>query len=123
MKKSTQINLRLSAQAHKHLSEITAITGMTKTAAVEYSLALMRTNLYQSNSAKEIEMTNTIVNEYGYEMDYDAAVNMMDDDLREAIHNSITESMTPQQFFNAYCKAHLDKYGEVFELAKPNPVW
>lgn len=201
MKKSAQLNLRLSYQAHSHLSDITSITGMTKTAAVEYSLALMRSNLYYSGkdlnmsntyrtdldnrlatlnlgdisdtyhltddqlkslivdlenakeqgkldletsqgvdlletiwnahnhtlvidqTEKETNMTNTIVNEYGYEMDYDAAVNMMDDDLRKAIYNWITEPITPQQFFDTYRKEHYKKFGEVFELAKPNPVW
>lgn len=36
---------RLSNQAVKNLDEIHAITGMTKTAAVEFALAQMRTNL------------------------------------------------------------------------------
>jgi hypothetical protein len=40
-----------------------------------------------------------------------------------AKHNSITEPITPQQFFDTYRKEHYKKFGEVFELAKPNPVW
>lgn len=62
-------------------------------------------------------MTN-VINEFGTTIDFEAAVNLMDDDLREAI---IAE--TEQEFFDAYCAAHFEKFGEEWELAKANPVW
>lgn len=63
-----------------------------------------------------------VTNEYGQELDYEAAVNLMDDDIREALHMELAPC-TDQQFFDAYTKAHAEKYGEEWELAKANPVW
>lgn len=63
-----------------------------------------------------------VVNGYGYELDYDAAVNLMDDEIREELHMEIAPC-TEQEFFDAYCKAHEGKFGEEWELAKENPVW
>lgn len=34
-------------------------------------------------------MRKTVVNEYGVNVDYDLAVSMMDDDLREEIHGDL----------------------------------
>ena len=34
-------------------------------------------------------MRKTVVNEYGVNIDYDFAVSMMDDDLREEIHGEL----------------------------------
>ena len=53
----------------------------------------------------------------GKERDYDAVVNMMDDELREMLHQKITSEQlacTNQQFVNQYIYLHYDKYGEVF---------
>lgn len=49
----------------------------------------------------------------GYEYDFDAIVNMMDDDIREGIHADGVED--PQQFVDEYAKAHEAMYGETFE--------
>lgn len=51
------------------------------------------------------------------DVSFDACVEMMDDELRENIHSSIDFSLgepTEQEFLNAYCKAHFEKYGEQF---------
>lgn len=63
-----------------------------------------------------------ITNEFGVEINFDAAVNLMDDDIREMLHEEIAPC-TDQEFFDAYCKAHEDKFGEEWELAKENPVF
>ncbi len=59
-------------------------------------------------------------NEYGTEINYDAAVNLMDDEIREELHSKFAPC-AEQKFFNEYCKAHAEKYGEEWELAKENP--
>lgn len=63
-----------------------------------------------------------VINREGYELDFDAAVSMMDDDLREELANS-GECETEQEFFAAYEAAHEEKFGEAWELSKANPVW
>lgn len=64
----------------------------------------------------------TIKNEFGVEINFDAAVNCMDDEIREMLHEEIAPC-TDQEFFDAYCKAHEDKFDEEWELAKENPVF
>ena len=64
----------------------------------------------------------TVTNEFGKELDYEAAVNLMDDDIREELHMQLAPC-TDQQFFDAYAKAHEQKFGEEWELAKANPQW
>lgn len=63
-----------------------------------------------------------VINREGYELDFEAAVEMMDDELREELANS-GEYETEQSFFNAYEEAHEKKFGEAWELSKSNPVW
>lgn len=63
-----------------------------------------------------------VINREGYELDFYAAVMMMDDDLRDELANS-GEYETEQEFFTAYEAAHEKKYGEAWELSKLNPAW
>ena len=63
-----------------------------------------------------------VVNKNGYELDFEAAVNMMDDEIREDLNRSIAPC-TEQEFFDAYEKAHEEKFGEEWELSKYNPTW
>lgn len=65
----------------------------------------------------------TITNRYGVIIDFDTAANLMDDDTREAIHATGNYDDDPQGFFDAYAAAHLDKFGQSWELDKPNPVY
>lgn len=63
-----------------------------------------------------------VKNFWDVEIDYDVAVNLMDDDLREQIH----ADMAPcgeQEFFDEYAKRHEAKFGETWELAKENPCY
>ena len=50
-----------------------------------------------------------------HEVDFDAAVNMMDVEIREALHNELAPC-TEQEFMDAYVKAHEAKYNERFEI-------
>jgi hypothetical protein len=70
----------------------------------------------------EYKMNTTVVNQNGYEVDFDAAVQLLDDDIREILANS-GHRFTEQEFFAAYEKAPELQFGELWELSKPNPVW
>ena len=63
-----------------------------------------------------------VKNEYGRELDYEATIDLMDDEIRLDLHQEMC-GCTEQEFFDAYCKAHEEKFGEPWELAKSNPVW
>jgi hypothetical protein len=68
-------------------------------------------------------MKNTkVTNKNGYELDFDTAVNLMDEEIREQLHNNLAPCTT-QEFFTTYEKAHEAKYGEEWELSKANPTW
>ena len=62
-----------------------------------------------------------VTNSYGVEIFFNAAVNLMDDDIREHLH---AEGIDDEQaFFDAYAAAHEQKFGEPWELDKPNPIY
>lgn len=46
---------------------------------------------------------------------YDAAVNLMDDELREEIHAEFAPC-TDEEFLTEYCKRHAEKFGEEFTI-------
>lgn len=56
-----------------------------------------------------------IVDEWGEEISFSAAVALMDDDIREAAHADLAPC-TPQEFYDEYCKRHMEKYGEEFTI-------
>lgn len=51
----------------------------------------------------------------GYEVDSDAVVNMMDDEIREELHNKLAPC-TAQKFVDAYVVVHAAKYGKQFGI-------
>ena len=63
-----------------------------------------------------------VINSWGTEVNYEAAVNMMDDELREELHAEMAPC-TEQEFFTAYAKAHEERFGEEWEMDKANPCW
>jgi len=67
-------------------------------------------------------MNATVTNKNGKQVDFDSAVNLMDDDIREELHASLAPT-TPQAFFTAYEEAHYQKFGNDWELSKRNPIW
>lgn len=64
-----------------------------------------------------------VKNMNGYELDFEAAVQFMDDNIRERLHMELAPCES-QEFFTAYEKAHIEKYGDdEWELSKENPCW
>ena len=61
-----------------------------------------------------------VINMNGTEINYDAAVELMDDEIRESICGTVDSE---QEFFTAYEKEHAKKYGEEWELSKENPCY
>ena len=61
-----------------------------------------------------------VINMNGTEIDFEVAVAMMDDEIRESICGTVD---TEQDFFTEYEKAHAEKYGEEWELSKENPCY
>lgn len=68
-------------------------------------------------------MSDIVINMNGTEIDFDVAVAMMDDEIREMLHRELAPC-TDQEFFTAYEKAHADKHGDDdWELSKANPCY
>ena len=63
-----------------------------------------------------------VINRYGKEVDFEAAMNIMDDGLRNELHMDLAPC-GEQEFYNAYCKTHADRFGEEFEPDKINGQW
>ena len=63
-----------------------------------------------------------VINKSGTQINYDAAVQLMDDEIREELHAELAPC-TEQEFFAAYEAAHAEKFGEEWELSKVNPCW
>jgi hypothetical protein len=62
-----------------------------------------------------------ITNATGRSIDFDSALDLMDDDICEEL--DWLTGLEEQEAFNAYCATHLEKFGEEFEPNKANPVW
>ena len=60
------------------------------------------------------EFKKVILN--GQEVDSDACVNLMDDEIREELHREYVGEVTEQEFLDLYCEAHYKKYGEEFDI-------
>lgn len=58
-------------------------------------------------------MTTVILN--NQTVDFDACVSLMDDDIREQVHAELAPC-TEQEFLDAYCELHAEKYGEQFQV-------
>ena len=63
-----------------------------------------------------------VININGTEINYESAVELMDDEICESLNFEIAPC-TDQEFFTAYEKAHAEKYGEEWELSKENPCY
>ena len=48
-------------------------------------------------------------------VDFEVAVNLMDDDIREEVHADLAPC-TDQEFMDEYVKRHEAKYGETFVI-------
>lgn len=67
-------------------------------------------------------MNINVINANGTAIDFDAAVALMDDEVREAVHAQLSPC-TEQEFFSAYERSHAEKFGEEWELSKANPCF
>lgn len=52
---------------------------------------------------------------HGEQIDMDVAVNLMDDQIREELHEKMAPC-TEQEFIDAYVKCHLIKHSEEFVI-------
>ena len=63
-----------------------------------------------------------VINSYGIEINYNAAVELMDDELREEVHADLAPC-TDQEFFDEYSRRHAERFGESWEMDKRNPCY
>lgn len=56
-----------------------------------------------------------VINQNGTEIDFEVAVSLMDDEIREDLNRELAPC-SEQEFFSAYEKAHAEKYGEEFQI-------
>lgn len=63
-----------------------------------------------------------VKNSWGVEVYFNAAVELMDDDIRERLHMELAPC-SEQEFFTAYCNEHQRIFGEGFALDTRNPVY
>ncbi len=62
-----------------------------------------------------------VQNDWCMDIDYDTAVEMMDDELREELHRELAPC-DHQTFFDAYAEAHKERFGEEWIMNTNNPV-
>lgn len=67
-------------------------------------------------------MGKMVTNKNGKELDFNATVQFMDDEIREKLHNEMAPC-SKQEFFTAYEEAHKQTFSEDWFLSEPNPVW
>lgn len=70
---------------------------------------------YTDEVSKRTEVATMKVMLNGYEVSFEACVNMMDDEIREFLHEEGIE--TEQEFIDRYVEEHAKKYnGEEFTI-------
>lgn len=57
------------------------------------------------------ESQSFVRNSYGQKLDFEAIVNLMDDDIREQVHDELAPC-SDQEFFDRYCELYEEEYGE-----------
>ena len=75
-----------------------------------------------ATSRRRVIIMTIVINSNGTSIDYDAAVALMDDDLREEVAADLAPC-TEQEFFAECCKRHAIKFGAPWELDKSNPTY
>ena len=63
-----------------------------------------------------------VITKNGAEINFGAAVSLMDDEIREEL-NAELSPCTDQEFFAAYESHHEAKYGEEWALSDENPCY
>lgn len=64
-----------------------------------------------------------VINKNGYELDFDAALMYMDDEIKEKLNREMPYCFSDQEFFTAYEKAYEKATGEEWFLSESNPTW
>lgn len=70
-----------------------------------------------------------VINKNGTEIDYEAALALMDADILDDmsrewfVWGSVHHPLTDQEWFSRYEYMHEKKYGEEWELSKANPTY
>lgn len=77
-------------------------------------------SLIRADMGKGTKMTE-VINKNGAKVNFEAAVQLMDDEIREKVHSEGYE--TEQEFFTAYEAEHEKAFGEEWELSKEKPVY
>jgi hypothetical protein len=67
-------------------------------------------------------MSKYVSNKSGKELDFEAAVQYMDDEIREQLHSELAPC-GEQEFFTAYEEEHEKVYKEEWFLSSSNPQW
>lgn len=62
-----------------------------------------------------------VTNSNGTEIDFDAAVELMDEEIQELLHFRLYGN--EQEFFDAYVIEHEKRFGVEFGPNKATPVW
>lgn len=81
---------------------------------VELALYYIDNESKQRKQKTEVKKMK-VINQNGTEIDFEAAVSLMDDEIREDLNRELAPC-TEQEFFKAYEKAHEEKYGEEFQI-------
>lgn len=63
-----------------------------------------------------------VINQWGLELDFDQAVELMDFEIRERIHSEFSPC-SEQEFFVLYSMAHLMKYGDYWVVDDIRPEY
>ena len=82
---------------------------------------MSRSQLLEYFLEKEVNEMK-VTNKNGTPVDFEVAVELMDDEICEALNDELAPC-TDQKFFTAYEKAHKEKFNEEWELSKENPVY
>lgn len=72
-----------------------------------------------------------VQNAAGYRMNFYAAMQLADEDLLSDVYEDLSthgyrcedDLPTAQEILDEYEEAHFEKFGEVWFLSDPNPVW
>ena len=70
----------------------------------------------------EVTYNGKVTNAGGYVLDFDAARNLMDEDICAEMAMDC-DFDNNQDWFAEYERRHEAKYGETWELSKSNPTW
>lgn len=118
----------LTRELSDYLDKRATAYGMSRSAYIRMLIAQDaersqgKGKLPQQTNNKEDKTMTKVINANGTEIDYSAAVALMDDDICAELNDKIAPC-TKQEFFSAYEQAHEAKYGEEWELSKANPCY